>query len=612
MSMLTTLKKLLDRFRVNGNANEALKFQTRLLKELAITFDSVKSWREQIKNILRESAKIVDILFIYTAFRSEDERYALELFWVNTPSPASRNIAETVIHEGFLGKPAFDAMQESAISHAALLPSPLREMSRELVELETKTFGLAIPVTSGIVGIGLRLDREKDATDALIVESILTAIVNIVSSVMAVTTYTREIERFATRDPLTNLYNQVAFWDLLEYETERSKRQKYSFSLLVMDIDNFKAINDTCGHEVGDTFLKQFASLVKTAVRKGDVPARYGGDNFTAILPVCDEEQAYIVAKRIIESLRALSLPSPEGVRAKGTVSIGLAVYPGHAAEAKDLFLLADSMMVQAKTLGKDRVCVPSEHDTVGALRSLGGKNILIMEALGQKTVVPYFQPIINMKTRRVEAYEVLTRIVTPDGVIAAAEFIETAETMGAIGRLDYQLIERTFEKVKKERYDGALFLNLSPKALILSEFIPTVRSLLREYGINPAKMVFEITERDTVKNLGLVEKFIHDLRSEGFRFAIDDFGSGYSSFQYIRKFSIDFLKIDGEFVKNMTEKGTIEKAIVTSIAALAKSLGIKTIAEYVETEQIMSDVESVGIDFAQGYYIRRPSPELL
>ncbi|OGW55557.1 MAG: hypothetical protein A2Z46_00030 [Nitrospirae bacterium RBG_19FT_COMBO_55_12] len=577
-----------------------------------MTFDSVKSWREQIKNILRESAKIVDILFIYTAFRSEDERYALELFWVNTPSPASRNIAETVIHEGFLGKPAFDAMQESAISHAALLPSPLREMSRELVELETKTFGLAIPVTSGIVGIGLRLDREKDATDALIVESILTAIVNIVSSVMAVTTYTREIERFATRDPLTNLYNQVAFWDLLEYETERSKRQKYSFSLLVMDIDNFKAINDTCGHEVGDTFLKQFASLVKTAVRKGDVPARYGGDNFTAILPVCDEEQAYIVAKRIIESLRALSLPSPEGVRAKGTVSIGLAVYPGHAAEAKDLFLLADSMMVQAKTLGKDRVCVPSEHDTVGALRSLGGKNILIMEALGQKTVVPYFQPIINMKTRRVEAYEVLTRIVTPDGVIAAAEFIETAETMGAIGRLDYQLIERTFEKVKKERYDGALFLNLSPKALILSEFIPTVRSLLREYGINPAKMVFEITERDTVKNLGLVEKFIHDLRSEGFRFAIDDFGSGYSSFQYIRKFSIDFLKIDGEFVKNMTEKGTIEKAIVTSIAALAKSLGIKTIAEYVETEQIMSDVESVGIDFAQGYYIRRPSPELL
>src|SRR3990170_1314227 len=612
MSMLTTLKKLLDRFRVNGNANEALKFQTRLLKELAITFDSVKSWREQIKNILRESAKIVDILFIYTAFRSEDERYALELFWVNTPSPASRNIAETMIHEGFLGKPAFDAMQESAISHAALLPSPLREMSRELVELETKTFGLAIPVTSGIVGIGLRLDREKDATDALIVESILTAIVNIVSSVMAVTTYTREIERFATRDPLTNLYNQVAFWDLLEYETERSKRQKYSFSLLVMDIDNFKAINDTCGHEVGDTFLKQFASLVKTAVRKGDVPARYGGDNFTAILPVCDEEQAYIVAKRIIESLRALSLPSPEGVRAKGTVSIGLAVYPGHAAEAKDLFLLADSMMVQAKTLGKDRVCVPSEHDTVGALRSLGGKNILIMEALGQKTVVPYFQPIINMKTRRVEAYEVLTRIVTPDGVIAAAEFIETAETMGAIGRLDYQLIERTFEKVKKERDDGALFLNLSPKALILSEFIPTVRSLLREYGINPAKMVFEITERDTVKNLGLVEKFIHDLRSEGFRFAIDDFGSGYSSFQYIRKFSIDFLKIDGEFVKNMTEKGTIEKAIVTSIAALAKSLGIKTIAEYVETEQIMSDVESVGIDFAQGYYIRRPSPELL
>ncbi len=612
MNMITTLKKMLNRVGSRRKADKVLTFQTRLLKELAITFDSVKSWREQIKNILRESAKIVDIHFVCTAFRSKDERYSLELFWLSRPSAAARDIAETIIRESFHGIPAFDAIQESAISHAALLPSPLHEMSRELVELETKTFSLAIPVTSGIVGIALRADREKDPTDALVVESILTAIVNIVSSVMAVTTYTREIERFATRDPLTNLYNQVAFWDLLEYETERSKRQKYSFSLLVMDIDSFKAINDTCGHEVGDAFLKRFASLMKAAVRKGDVPARYGGDNFTAILPVCDEEQAYIVAKRIIENLRAFSLPSPEGVLVKGTVSIGLAVYPDHAREAKDLFLLADSMMVQAKTLGKDRVCVPSEHDTVGAFRRLGGKNILIMEALGQKTIVPYFQPIINMKDRSVEAYEVLTRIITPDGVIAATEFIETAECMGAIGRLDYQLIERTFEKVKKEQYNGTLFLNLSPKALILGEFLPTVRSLIREYGVDPAKMVFEITERDTVKNLGLVERFIHDLRSEGFRFAIDDFGSGYSSFQYIRNFSIDFLKIDGEFVKNMTEKGTVEKAIVTSIAALAESLGIKTIAEHVESERILKEVESVGIDYAQGYYIRRPSPEFL
>jgi diguanylate cyclase (GGDEF)-like protein len=166
----------------------------------------------------------------------------------------------------------------------------------------------------------------------------------------------REAELSSIRDSLTSLYNQTSFWDLLEYETERSKRQDYRFSLLLIDIDNFKAINDTFGHEVGDEFLVQFSHLLKAAIRKGDIAARYGGDKFTAILPVCDESQAYIVANRLIDSLREFSHTLPGGARVRETASIGVAVFPDHAKNAKDLFLIADGMMVQAKNTGKDRL----------------------------------------------------------------------------------------------------------------------------------------------------------------------------------------------------------------------------------------------------------------
>jgi EAL domain-containing protein (putative c-di-GMP-specific phosphodiesterase class I) len=141
---------------------------------------------------------------------------------------------------------------------------------------------------------------------------------------------------------------------------------------------------------------------------------------------------------------------------------------------------------------------------------------------------------------------------------------------------------------------------------------MPTMRGLLKTYAIDPSKMVFEITERDTVKNVSLIEQFIRDLKLEGFRFAIDDFGAGYSSFQYIKMFSVDFLKVDGEFIRNLGEKGAVEKTIVKSIADLAGKLGIETIAEYVESADILGEVESAGIQYAQGYYIKRPSPDLV
>ena len=597
----------------NSDKTERLmKFQAELLKTLALSSDTLKHWRKRTSTLLIEAADVLDVCFAFTFQSGADDRYTLDLFWQVTPPPGTRQIIEEMVLERIAACPVFGTVPEYSLIQTTALPDAMQpDFSTLRVSIEARDFTVDSPSSRGVVGVGIRSGRRWSGLDSIAGDSMLTALMDIAGSVRTLALYTREVERFATRDPLTNLYNQISFWDLLKYETERSKRQQYKFSILVIDIDNFKTVNDTYGHEIGDSYLKSFSSILRAAVRSGDIAARYDGDQFTAILPVCDEGQAYIVAQRFIESVRELSLPLPDGGTLKGTVSVGVAVYPDHAQEARDLYLLAGSKLSQAKSFGKDRLSMPTDQDTVAALKSIGEKNIMILEALSRKQFVPYFQPIMNIKTTKIEAYEVLTRIVVGDRVIAAAEFIETAEGMGAVGKIDYQLIDMAFSRVREKNYTGYLFLNLSPKALILNEFMPTVRRFLTDYHIDPSKMVFEITERDTVKNLNLVEHFVHDLKGEGFRFAIDDFGAGYSSYQYLKTFSVDYLKVDGEFIRNMGENGSTEKAIVKSIAALAENLGIKTIAEYVETSAILGQVESTGINYAQGYYIQRPSPDL-
>ncbi len=601
-------------FFANRKKDLVLDFQANLLRELSATWGALQSRENPVKNIAAMARQVLDVRFLFTFVQSgTDDRYELHIFWCNMPTSPIREQASGLVRAALLEDPLLASLADYGIIHVTADPKVLvPDSSDGAVELKRRSFSLNTPRTSGMVGMGLGRRNGNSAEDKLAVESLLVALSSSACSARALSTYTREIERFATRDPLTNLYNQIAFWDLLNYETERSKRQDYRFSLLVIDLDNFKTVNDLYGHDVGDTLLKEFAQLLKAAVRAGDIAARYAGDQFIAILPVCDEGQAYIVARRILESVREFSMTLTPGAVVRQSVSIGIAVFPDHAKDGKDLYLLADSMLLQAKTFGKDRLSMPSEHDDVEVLKSMGDKNLLVLDAIAHRRIVPYFQPIMNMQDMKIEAYEVLTRIVLNDRVIPACEFIETAESMGAIGKIDYQLIEQAFAKVRETKYDGNLFLNLSPRALILNEFMPTVRKLLIAYGIEPCKMVFEITERDTVKGLDIIQQHITELRDDGFRFAIDDFGAGYSSFQYLRKFSVDFLKVDGDFIRNMSGKGNVEKAIVSSIAELSRKLGIKTIAEFVENEDILNQCGSAGIDYAQGYYIRRPSPELV
>ncbi len=609
---MTGLGKFFSPWFGRSKVRSVMRFQSQLLKALPVSSHTTKDWKNRVKSILSDAAEIVDFAFLYAFLPGDGNKHVMEIFWLQEPASEVRKTVEALLKQSLAEDSEYRNIRQFESIHTTVRPGiPMTPLTNKDIELRSRTFHVDTPRESGLIGMGISARAKLRSLDELVVDSTLTAFFNIISSVKALSAYTRDVERFATRDPLTSLYNQVSFWDLLDYESKRSKRQGYKFSLLVIDLDNFKTINDTYGHEIGDSFLKDFSDILKKAIRSGDIAARYAGDQFALILPVCDESQAYTAAKRIIDSCRNRSYPLANGSSIKGTVSIGVAVFPDHAKDAKDLFLLADNMVTQAKSFGKDRISMPSEHDDVEVLKSMSEKHIMILDALAHKRIIPYFQPIMNVEDQRIEAFEVLTRIVLPDRVISAAEFIETVESMGAIGKLDYQLFEQALAKVRDCRYSGDLFFNLSPKALVLDEFMPTIRGIMRDYGLEPAKLIFEITERDTVKNTKLIEKFIQELKQDGFRFAIDDFGSGYSSFQYIKMFSIDFLKVDGEFIRHLAGDGDVEKQIVASIADLAGHLNIKTIAEYVESKEILHEVRTSGINYAQGFFIQKPAPDL-
>ncbi|MDQ7083029.1 MAG: EAL domain-containing protein [Aquificota bacterium] len=240
--------------------------------------------------------------------------------------------------------------------------------------------------------------------------------------------------------------------------------------------------------------------------------------------------------------------------------------------------------------------------------RELTRKSIQVLDALNKRTIKPFFQPIIDLKTGSVFANEVLMRIGQEN--MPAGEFIEVAENLGVITRMDMILYEEVFRRVREENYDKKIFINLSARMLTLEEFVVRIRKLIEDYRIKPENVVFELTERESIRNPDLVESFARSLKDIGVSFAIDDFGSGYSSFHYLKKIPADFVKIEGEFVQGAVTDWK-DKTFIESIVTLARGMGIRTVAEFIEDEQTLKVMKECGVDYGQGFFFGRPSPEL-
>ncbi len=606
------VRQLTERVRSIAVDKEMLEFEIRLLEKFILTSDVVKDWREYVNRLLIDIDDVLPAYALFSIFKIGDDTFDLEVFWRYAPSDKSRNLFEDTIKEQLGRNPYFAGGYAVKVEHNVADNSrETPDLVRADIEVQTKSLLVEAPKIGGIVGIGMQAQASIDPTRWLVVESILSTLLNVVGSVKAIDKYTKDLEYYATRDPLTNLYNQRVFWELLDSEAIRSNRHAYKFGLMVIDADNFKTVNDSYGHAFGDILLQEVAAKIRSAIRDDDLLARYGGDEFVVILPETDLAGTVEVAERILEQAATLALEAPDGARVTGSLSLGLAVYPDHAVETKDLFLFADSMMYRAKADGKGRFAIPTEADVVEVFRELSEKSMLIVAAVEARGVIPYYQPIIDPRSGRVEALEVLSRIRLEDGTLMVADaYVAIAEKMGLMHKLDYILMERALEAAGRADYDGLLFLNMSPRALVLNDFVQETRRIAASAGIDPSRIVFEITERETIKNMALLERFINTLRNEGFRLAIDDFGSGFSSFHYVKRFPIDFLKIEGDFILGMKHNDK-DRALVRSIVTLSRELGIRTVAEYVEDDEVLEKVVEQSIDLAQGYYIRRPSASI-
>ncbi|WP_052501465.1 putative bifunctional diguanylate cyclase/phosphodiesterase [Thiomicrospira microaerophila] len=594
---------------------DILEFEIQLLDKFIITSDVVKDWKEHISYLINEMTKILPMYALFVVFRTDnEERFAMEIFWAGHPTPSMKQRFENAARAQIHNHPILKLDPTIDIHHSITNEGRQLEENLESFELQTKSLMLETPKIGGVVGLGVQSLIDQDLTRTMVIESILTTLINVVGSIKAINKYTHELEYYATRDPLTNLLNQRVFNELLEYEMGRAVRKDYKFSLMVLDFDNFKNINDRFGHAFGDLMLQTFANRVHDVLRAGDMFGRYGGDEFVILLPETNTEQASHVADLVMQTVHKIEETANSGQKVHIACSIGIACYPDHASSSKELFVVADNMMYKSKHIGKDQISMPTEDE----LHDLFNRNIektsFLLDVLeNEDWIEAHFQPILGVAGAAPELsiHELLMRIRHNGELVSAYQFIDIAESMGIIAKLDYILIKQAFKQMQETGYRGLLFINLSPKAMILNEFINKVKDLAQEFQIAPDRIVFELTERETVSNIALLEKFVRDLKFEGFRFAIDDFGSGFSSFHYLKHFPIDYLKIEGEFISNML-KDPIDLAFVKSAVTLAQSIGILTVAEFIEDAPTLQAVKDLGIDYAQGYFVQRPEPRFL
>jgi diguanylate cyclase (GGDEF)-like protein len=419
----------------------------------------------------------------------------------------------------------------------------------------------------------------------------------------------------ASHDALTGLLNRREFMHRLEILLDEmpTQPQDEQHILLFIDLDRFKLINDSSGHAAGDEFLRQIVAVLRERVRESDVLARIGGDEFCVLLEACPIEQALRIANAIRLGVANFRFVWRDKTFHVGT-SIGLVPITRIHASAEDIIEHADRACYAAKDSGGDQVRVfPTGTPPTGGRLDV---NILetVHNALEQEGFRLYRQRIAWLQGDEgaVTHYELLLRMVGPNGqTVPPMAFIPAAERHHMMQAIDRWVLRHAFPAILRERAliprEPPVFsINLSAASINDPRFPAFVREQVQEHQVPPACICFEVTETLAVANLAKAAELIHDLKAQGFRFALDDFGTGMCSFAYLKHLPVDYLKIDGAFVRDMTGQ-PIDFEIVCAINNIAHALGMKTVAEFVEDEHTLSQLQEIGVDYAQGQAVGRP-----
>ncbi len=418
-----------------------------------------------------------------------------------------------------------------------------------------------------------------------------------------------EINVLAHHDALTGLPNRRLFRDIITVELAQARRNRKKMGVLFLDLDRFKDINDTLGHDTGDLLLQEVARRFKISIRQSDTIARIGGDEFNIIIPdITQAEAAAEVARKIIDSLRRPLTIADHHLMI--TTSIGISVYPDDTEELDNLLNYADMAMYHAKESGRNQYRFYNPAINIRTLERMKFESRL-RQALDRGELVLYFQPLVDVPTRQTVSAEALVRWAHPEmGLLEPRQFIPAAEEIGLITSIDEWVLRAACSQIKKWMDSGlsrmCVTVNLSAKEFQSPDLARTVKTVLKRTRLSPKCLSIELTESTAMDNIELTVSRLNELRDIGVQISIDDFGTGYASLNYLKRLPIRRLKIDRVFVREI-ETNPDDRALISAVVKMAHTLEMKVIAEGVETENQLSFLSSTNCDEAQGFLFSRP-----
>ena len=421
-----------------------------------------------------------------------------------------------------------------------------------------------------------------------------------------------QLQYLADHDPLTGLFNRRRFEEELSRQVAFNSRYGPTGAVLVVDLDHFKYVNDTLGHAIGDEMIGRIGSLLRERLRETDVVARLGGDEFAILLPSADEQQARLVGEEIVKAVRTqtVALSSERSLRL--TACVGVALFGqeydvGHEA----VLVNADIAMYEAKEAGRDRcVLLAATEGPQTQMRARLTWSERIRTALEEDRFELFQQPILDIRKDEVTHHELLVRLPGESGeLIPPGTFLYVAEQFGLIQAIDRWVIGQAARLIRRLHEGGetvTLSVNLSGSSITDASLLELVEDEIRATGIDPHALIFEVTETAAIVNIDKARRFAERLAELGCAFALDDFGAGFGSFYYLKHLPFDYLKIDGDFIRQLPASKP-DQLTVEAIVQIAHGLGKRTVAEWVGDEATLRLLGRFGVDFAQGYYTGKP-----
>lgn len=418
----------------------------------------------------------------------------------------------------------------------------------------------------------------------------------------------QRLEHLAMHDTLTGLHNRYFFDNELVRIAAQAKHKQLQYALLYIDLNHFKAINDTQGHQQGDMVLRRVAEQLQGRTQETESLFRLGGDEFALLLSDIDAEQAKEAARSICQLIETERY-GEEGKVFKVSCCVGISLIDGSLEKPQDYLQRADIAVYVAKRYGPGGVHLHTEQDEESDNVRLSMQWLhTVRDAIERDNLVLHFQPVYHIPTAEVAYYEALVRLVIDDRLVYPGEFIQALERFHEVSLLDQHVVSKGISILAKHPELKKLAINLSAQAFHNEALVPLIEQKLSEYDVPPSKIIFELTESASLTNLAATQSMVKTLANMGCSFSIDDFGTGFSTFSYLKSLPADTVKIDGSFVKEMKNSEN-DRALVRSIRDVAFTLGKASVAEFVEDQETLELLKEFKVEYAQGYFLGKPQP---